>query len=205
MIIQAIVEGHGEVASVPVLLRRLAGMSDVHDFQILTPIRYGRDAIIHGSALGRAVDLARSRNADWLLVLLDADDDCPVEVADIMASRLTEAAPDIESRVVVVQREYEAWFLGAIESLRGRRGIAINAAPDPNPEGRRGTKEEITRRMVWSRAYASRDDQPALTALFAMQDAYRTCRSFRRMISVFGQMAGLSDTDWPPPALTGGG
>lgn len=204
MIIQAVVEGHGEVASVPVLLRRLASLGGVRDFQILTPIRYGRDAIVHGQALGQAVELARSRNADRLLVLFDADDDCPVEVAGAVADRLAEVAPDIESCVVVAQREYEAWFLGAIQSLRGRRDIAINAAPYLNPEGRRGAKEEITQRMVGSRAYAPRSDQPALTALFTMEDAYQTCRSFRRMISAFGQMAGLSNNDWPPPSLTGG-
>ena len=204
MIIQAVVEGHGEVASVPVLLRRLANIGSVYDLQVLTPIRYGRDAIVHGPALGQAVELARSRNADWLLVLFDADDDCPVEVASTVADQLAEVAPDIESCVVVAQREYEAWFLGAIESLRRRRGIAINASSDSNPEGRRGAKEEVTRRMAGSRAYASRADQPALTALFAMENTYRTCRSFRRMISAFGQMARLSKDDWPPPALIGG-
>lgn len=203
MIIQAVVEGHGEVASIPVLLRRLAIIGSIYDLQVLTPIRYGRDAIVHGPALGQAVGLARSRNADWLLVLFDADDDCPVEVASTVADRLAEVAPDIEGCVVVAQREYEAWFLGAIESLRGRRDIAIDAASDPNPEGWRGAKEEVTRRMAGSRAYASRADQPALTAIFAMEDAYRTCRSFRRMISAFGQMAGLSKDDWPPPALIG--
>lgn len=198
MIVQAVVEGHGEVAAVPILLRRLAISGNVHDLDILAPIRYSREQIIQGSVLTRAVGLARSRNADGILALFDADDDCPVEAADAVADRLADVAPDIRSGVVVANREYESWFLGSIESLRGRRGIATEAVSNPNPEGRRGAKEEITQRMSGSRAYSPRGDQPAFTALFAMDSAYRTCRSFRRMAKAFGELAELPNGEWPP-------
>ena len=54
--------------------------------------------------------------------------------------------------VVMPNREYEAWFLATIESLRGTRGIRDDATPHPDPESPRGAAEELRRRMARNRA-----------------------------------------------------
>jgi hypothetical protein len=98
-------------------------------------------------------------------------------------------------------REYEAWFLGSIESLRGQRGIRTDAESHPNPEQPTGAKGHLEARMEEERSYHETTDQPALTALFDLAPAYRRCRSFRHLIKVFGELAtagGLDLGDWPP-------
>ena len=98
-------------------------------------------------------------------------------------------------------REYESWFLATIESLRGARGIRTDATSHSDPESRRGAKAELRRRMTPNRKYTEKADQTALTAQFDMATAYRRCRSFRRMVNVFGQIAasaGITLGQWPP-------
>ena len=53
------------------------------------------------------------------------------------------------------------------------------------------------------RTYTETQDQPALTALFDLAAAYRSCRSFRRMVRAFGLLAasaGVEISSWPPPS-----
>ena len=55
--------------------------------------------------------------------------------------------------------------------------------------------------MPPNRGYSKTADQPALTARFDMAMAYRRCRSFRRMVKVFGLLAagvGITLDPWPP-------
>ena len=49
--------------------------------------------------------------------------------------------------VVMAQREYEAWFLAAIESLCGQRGIVSDALYPQDPEQVRGAKGVVSRFM----------------------------------------------------------
>jgi Domain of unknown function (DUF4276) len=98
-------------------------------------------------------------------------------------------------------REYEGWFLATIESLRGIRGIRDDATSHPGPELRRGASEELRKRMIPNRSYSKPTDQPAFTARFDMATAYQRCRSFRRMVNVFGLLAaslGITLEQWPP-------
>src|SRR5262249_50269339 len=136
-----------------------------------------------------------------ILILFDSDDDCPKDVARrVQAWGEAEASP-IPCFVVMAAREYEAWFLATIESLRGVRGIRTDATSHPDPEYRRGAKVELRRRMTPNRKYTEKADQPALTAQFDMAMAYRCCRSFRRMVNVFGLIAAgarIPLEQWPP-------
>jgi hypothetical protein len=98
-------------------------------------------------------------------------------------------------------REYEAWFLATIESLRGTRGIRTDATSHTDPESPRGAKAELRKRMTPNRKYTEKADQSALTAQFNMAIAYQRCRSFRRLVNVFGQIAagaGITLEQWPP-------
>jgi len=144
--IQPIVEGHGEVDAVPLLLRRLLHEAGVYALDINQPHR--------------------------------------------------------KHRVVVANREYEAWFAATMESLRGRRGISADAASHPSPESLKSAKEYVEKRMQ-SGAYKERTDQPALTNAFDLAVAYRRCRSFRRLVKVVGALVREVDvelTEWPPAA-----
>jgi hypothetical protein len=148
------------------------------------------------------VQLARLRpDCAAILIVFDGDDDCPKDIGPrVQAWGQAEAGP-LPCYIVLPNREYEAWFLAAIESLRGTRGIRDDATPHPNPESPRGAAEELRRRMPKNRSYSKPVDQPALTKVFDMAEAHRRCRSFRRMVRAFGLLAtnlGIALEQWPP-------
>lgn len=204
MTIETIVEGHGEVAALPVLLHRMLCKMEVWDVRVGRPIRYARGKLVQETSLRRGIELARRReDCGAVLVLIDGDDDCPAQ----LAPRLYEwtAAAAIPCEVVVAHREYEAWFLAAIESLRGLRGIREDAEPYPDPERPRGAKQKVTERMRDGRSYFAAADQPALSARFSLSDAYRRSRSFRKLTTAVGSLVramGREIAEWPPPAWT---
>lgn len=105
----SVVEGHGEVGAVPVLLRRIAAEQYGRvDCTVPSPHRVKRGQMISSDFLDRAVQtqMARVGPSGGVLILLDADDDCPVQLAASLRGRL----PDPRVEVVVAVREFEAWF-----------------------------------------------------------------------------------------------
>ena len=202
MNIQPIVEGKGEFLAVPVLLRRLIAEANAYTLGVNRPIRSPRPALVRVDGVRDAVRLARKLpDCAAILILFDSDDDCPKDIAlQVQAWAQAEASP-IPCFVVMATREYEAWFLATIESLRGVRGIRDDATSHPNPESRRGAAEELEKRMPPTSGYSKTADQPALTARFDMAIAYQRCRSFRRMVKVFGLLAvgvGINLEPWRP-------
>lgn len=88
-----------------------------------------------------------------VLVLVDADDDCPALLGPQLVSFAHRARPDIPISVVVANREYEAWFLASAESLRGHRGLAADLSPPADPEAVSGAKEWLRDRMSRAAPY----------------------------------------------------
>lgn len=202
MNIQPIVEGHGEVPAVPVFLRRLRDEARAWGVEINEPIRQKFNALVQQPGLTRAIQLAQLQpDCEAILILLDSEDDCPKTLGPQLQMWAEAAARGFPCRVVLAHREYEAWFLAALESLRGVRGIRANAAAHPNPESPRDAKAQLTAQMYGSRSYSETADQPALSARFDLAVAYRGCRSFRKLTTAFGQLLqalGWRLPQWPP-------
>ena len=102
--VASIVEGKGEVGAVPILLRRIAEkVSPNSVVNALRPIRVQRTRIRTDDQLERAVELAARRSGEQgrILILLDADDDCPKELAAEMLRRAEAARQDRIIRVVL--------------------------------------------------------------------------------------------------------
>ncbi|HIE28097.1 TPA: DUF4276 family protein, partial [Candidatus Poribacteria bacterium] len=136
-VIVPIVEGQSEVASVPVLLRRLLSKRQRHDVTIARPVRVHRTSVVKEGEIERAVALARRNRegCDAVLVLLDADDDCPAELGPKLLNRIKKGHGDLSAVAVVLpKREFEGWFLGSLQSLRGVRGIAAAEEIDITPQ-----------------------------------------------------------------------
>lgn len=202
MNIQPIVEGHGEVAAVPVLLRRFIEEAQAWRVNIGRPIRRSRGQLVQQAQLEQAVNLAlRQRGCDAILIMFDGDTDCPAELGPRVHRWATVAAGDVPCEVVLPHREYEAWFLAAIESLRGARGLRSDAPPHPDPEAPRGAKEQLEARMYSGNSYFERMDQPAFSARFSMAATHARCRSFRKLTNSFGNLLcamGQAVDPWPP-------
>jgi hypothetical protein len=201
MILQPIVEGHGEVLAVPALLRRLVHNAAYPDVTVATSIRAHRSDLVQKAGLEKYISLARIRGSDAILVLFDGDDDCPAELVKVVGEWARVAAIPIPCEVVMAAREYEAWFLASINSLRGERGIAHDARVDPTPEAHRDAKGLLRQKMLAGRFYVERTDQVALTSHLDLPAVYNSCRSFRRMVKAFGSLVsgcGLTLDTWPP-------
>ena len=81
MIIQPIVEGYGEVAAFPVLLRRLVEEAQAWNVSIGRPIRRPRSQLVQKTGVEQAVRLAlKEQDCGAILILFDGDDDCPAEL-----------------------------------------------------------------------------------------------------------------------------
>ena len=196
--IVTIVEGHGEARAVPILLRRLAErLSPDFVVDAPRPIRVGRYKIPKAGELERTVELAARRaGADGcILILLDAEDDCPAELGSELLHRARSERSDCDIRVVLAKAEYEAWFLAACDSIAGKRGIDESAAPPPEPESIRNAKGWLSAHMPGDQSYSPKLDQPALTAIFDL-DSARMAPSFDKLWrDVSSLLAGESTHD----------
>jgi Domain of unknown function (DUF4276) len=171
-----IVEGHGELEAVPVLVRRIAGeIHPGHPVRIAHPFRVPRSRLIKAGELERSVELAARRigSGGGLLIILDSDDECPAALGPELLQRAMSVRPDLPISLVLAKREFEAWFLAAAKSLRGSRGLANDLDPPEDPETIRGAKEWLTARMTGHRHYVETLDQPALAAIFDLTAARR--------------------------------
>jgi len=177
-----IVEGFAEVESVPILMRRVLERVDAAWISVARPFRVKRYNIVREGQLERAVRQAvGSRpNASGIMLLMDADDDCPARLGPRLVERCR-SVTQLPISVVLATREFEAWFLGAKESLRGVRGIAADATGPQNPENIRGAKERLTENMR-HRRYIAVDDQPALADAMDLQLAQARCPSFDKFV-----------------------
>jgi hypothetical protein len=182
--VAAIVEGDGEVAALPVLLRRVGEWRTPAAYtQILPPIRVHRDRFLNrDDEFRRFLLLAAAKCGDdgWILILLDADDDCPMELAETILERAKQLVPHRRLSVVLPNREFEAWFIAAAESLIGCRGFSLDPTEDIDAEAPRDAKGWIKAHMA-SRSYGETTDQPAFSARINLEQAFGKSRSFRKL------------------------
>lgn len=167
-----IVEGHGEVEAVPILLRRIAESLGIFDAKVGKPIRCPRDKVVKEGELERALELAAKKveGRGQVLVLIDAGSDCPAELGPTLERRAKRARGDIPSVVVLAKKEFEAWFLASVTSLRP------DATPPPDVEGIQGAKERLS--LLIGLPYSETADQPAFAAQFDMDSARCNSPSF---------------------------
>ncbi len=184
MKVAAIVEGDGEVVALPVLLRRMAAWRTPTAFaDLLPPIRVRRDRFLNREdEFRRYLLLAAAKCGDqgWILILLDADDDCPAESAIQMLERARACVPHRRVSVVLAKTEYEAWFIAAAQSLHGQRGFMFDPADAVDAEAPRDAKGWIRARMTGG-TYGETTDQPAFSARMDLQQAFDRSRSFRKL------------------------
>ena len=166
-----IVEGHGEVQAVPVLLRRIATEIDAEcHLEIPPPIRAKRQRLVKENTgeLQRSLELALRKTPfpRAVLILIDADEDCPAELGPKLLQSAKKLRSDAIVSVVIAKMEFEAWFLAAFPSLSGKRGLKNELPAISNPEDIRDAKKTITGFMEKNRAYSETNDQAAFAAGF---------------------------------------
>ena len=182
--IASIVEGHGEVAALPLLLRRIAGqVAAGRVVNASRPFRVRRQNFLKPDEVERSVEFVANRSGvdGRILILLDANSDCPKTLAAEIVERARQARGDRAIQVVLAKVEYEAWFLAAAESVADHRGIKPDVVSPSNPEAVQDAKGWISKRMEPGRSYSPSTDQPALTAVFDMDVARKRAASFDKL------------------------
>lgn len=177
--ISCIVEGHGEVDSIPILIRRVSAVLNFSlSLEIKKPIRVPKNKFLKVGELERAVQLGimKAGVLGSLLIVLDADKDCPARLGPEVLKRAQDVRPDFPIGVVIANKEYESWFLASIDSLKGQRGLTQDLFLAANPESIQGAKEWLNDHMKQN--YRATLDQPALTALFDLEMARKSADSF---------------------------
>ncbi len=182
--IASIVEGDGEVQALPILLRRLSEWKP-SGFVVnpLQPIRVHRDRFLNREdEFRKQLLLAAAKSGDngWILIILDADDDCPATLGADILRRAQQHVPHRKVSVVLANREYEAWFIAAARSLDGARGFQFPLDEAVDAETPRNAKGWMGQRMSGG-TYREVLDQPAFTARFDLQQAFDNSRSFRKL------------------------
>lgn len=143
LVIVPIVEGHGEVAAVPILLRRWLEHRRFHKnvaVDVKGPVRASGKGALTAShsdgelGVGHYIGLALLRRPDIIVVILDADDDCPKSQGAHLLARARGAVPaDFPVGVVLANRMYEAWFLAALSFKSFRDGVkSLGHTPTPS-------------------------------------------------------------------------
>lgn len=191
--VASIVEGDGEVAALPVILRRLNEWRTPEAVvNVLPPIRVYKDRFLNRpDEFSRHVLLAAGKCGDngWILIVLDADDDCPkIKSAEIL-QRAQAIASHRDIAVVLANREYEAWFIAAAGSLHGFRGFSCTLDDEQvDAEIYRNAKGWMRERMSGG-AYGETTDQPAFSSKFDLATAYERSRSFRKLCDEWSRNA----------------
>lgn len=140
-----IVEGHGEVEALPALLHRIAGMTGFQGvLRVNPPIRVKSGSFLNDQGYFRKqITLATAKAAQEggsVLILLDCEDDCPGTLGPGLLRRAQAVRADVDILVALAYREFETWFIAAVQSLRDLRGLPHDLNPPQALDGIRDAK-----------------------------------------------------------------
>jgi hypothetical protein len=158
-----VVEGDGEVRAIGPLIRRVGAEHGHFAVNIPPPFKLSRSKFTDPAELGRAVELQSRRitGPGGVLILLDADDDCALELSEqIRASYVGGRSFGL----VVAVREYESVLL------------ATHGMDPADAEAKRDAKGEL-RRLVGP--YRETVHQAKMSAMLDVSLA-RGCRWFQK-------------------------
>ena len=182
--ITSIVEGHGEIDAVRLVLNRLVYAIRPKEYvRVATPTLLPRGLMTSGpdDKIAQRLNLAAAEIGDGpgiVLIALDADDDAACEIGPLVLARAVRLRGDVTPLVCVFEREFEVIYLASITELRGRCGIPNNAVPPSNPETIRDAKGTLAR--IRGTPYSPRIDQARFAAAFDL-DAARAVTCFARL------------------------
>ena len=191
-----IVEGHGEVESMRTLLQRIGiELLDSTHVEVLTPIRQNKGKLCTQEGLVKAVRLAAMKLGvgteyrDLILILLDADKDCPAELAAQIAAWAETERSDADVACVVAKVEFETWFVAAAASLADRLALGPDEEIPADPEGAGCGKRWVEKRFRGVR-YSPTIDQPGMTANMDLRECRARSPSFDKLCREIEKRAG---------------
>jgi hypothetical protein len=197
MTIACVVEGEGDQAALPKVLYAIAREFSLSaaDLYVPKPLKQPRGSLVMAGGIEGAVKAMAQRvssSVGGVLVLLDADDDCPAQFGPALLGRAQGARPDKRVSVVLAKVEFEAWFLAAASSLAGHHGFPGNLAPPGEPESIRDAKGWLTRHRTDGPPYSPTADQAAFASSIDIKVARGGSSSFDKFYREVATLLGVS-------------
>lgn len=183
-----VVEGKGEVQAIPNLCSRiLVSLSAVQWHVDQEPIRRPRSQLVDERVKGpgrpcredglrKALGIAMARRPDAILVMCDADDDCP----GVWAASVAEYAKGYKpTAAVMAVREFEAWLLW------GHSDAELQKIKVSDPERVRNAKGKLEQLTA---GYSPATHQLSLTRGIDVQRLRKHSRSFDKLVRTIGML-----------------
>jgi len=166
-VIAPIVEGHGDVVALPVLLRRIAP-----SLPVKRPVRFPKSKLLSSDDLERAARIAASNipEAGAILLVMDSDEECAASLRARLEEQLSRTSPNHLCRVVLAVHEFEAWIVGGDPRYQVE-----------HPDAAGDLKGRIRRRFG---VYSETADQARLVAGADLDLLGQRSRSFQRLLKV---------------------
>lgn len=208
--IAPIVEGHTEQGCVERLLHRVWHelLARPERLQVLEPFRGHRDSFTQadGKVLGDTVvkGLLKLRSASQkepeakslLLILLDAEAECPATLAPRLLDTARRAAPpDSPIACVLAKRMLENWIVAGCSTLAGVNGLPDPLASHSTPEDCGGASwiDQQLRSLDKSRKYTKTIDAKVFISKMDLQACQDNSPSFDKLCREL-------EARLPPPA-----
>lgn len=196
-----IVEGPGDVAAVPRLLRSIAYDHEVYDFNCCPNPITGQNLpkLSVNGVIEKFTGYALSRDdGDSVLICVDTDGQCPKTAAEDFVRRLNSTYITKKVGVCFFHCEFESLFitcLDAIATAHGECGWHMDGwTEDVQSETIKGAKGYLTRCMKKGRAYKEIRDQVRFTAALDSNRLRQRSRAFRHLEKTWRWLAGLDGT-----------
>lgn len=169
-VVAPIVEGYGDEAAVPLLLRTMAPT-----LQVGRPVRFPRGRLTIAEHLLRAAAIANAniRDQGAILLVMDADEDCAAALGPQLEEMLRSRFGERMCRVVLAVREFENWIIG---------GTASYGVDDADRAG-----DAKGRIKAAQGVYKETVDQAKLIARADLHRLAQVSRSFRRLRKVIDE------------------
>jgi hypothetical protein len=192
-----IVEGQTEAGCIERLLHRIWTELLVAPLrlQVLPPSRSQRDALLKsdGTELARKVEEANAKLAQrlrrdqqgrgLLLLLLDAERDCPARLAPQLLAAARTARSDIDIACVLAKSMLENWMVAGASTLAGVNGLPDPLPPINNPEDGSGANwlESQLRSKNRTRKYKKTVDADVFVRAMSLPDCRTNAPSFDKL------------------------
>ena len=195
--IAPIVEGQTEAGCVERLLQRVWRelLCAPLRLQVLPPSRGQRDALIKsaGTELPRKVQEAQAKLSQALsrdtqgrgvlLLLLDAERDCPAELGPTLLTAARTARSDVDIVCVLAKSMLENWIVAGASTLTGVNGLPDSLPARDNPEDGSGANwlEKQLRLKNGARKYKKTVDAEAFVRNMHLSDCRSHSPSFDKL------------------------
>jgi hypothetical protein len=216
-----IVEGETEMLCIKVLLsrvwRELIPGTDAVTLAVLDPIIADRSAcakVGHPELEEQVERAARSLRAHtrrqafaggFILLILDADEDCPAKLSSVLRDRANAARTDILTACVMPNRLFENWFKASAASLCGYGGLPGDMITPADPEVGSGDTwlTEQKKRVDPNAKYKKPDDALKLARHMDLALCHQHSRSFRKLCKELAARVPALPPPQPEPPVGG--